>query len=122
VTGPPEERIINAAYFRNRLGHKNWMTMFYVARTGNDATSGLGLSVSKEIGRRTPDVIADWGDGHDLIDLSGIDARVIGDLASSWVGSSAFGGHAGNVNTDKAADFQIQTNARPGLAALDFVL
>ena len=92
-----------------------------------------------ESSRSAPDIIADWGNGHDRIDLSGIDAntRVSGDQSFTWIGTAAFSGHAGElhslrdgqntivegtVNADRVADFQIQISGRPALTALDFLL
>jgi serralysin len=72
------------------------------------------------------DVVADFRRGQDKIDLSDLDAVTGGDHdAFSWIGASAFSGHAGelrsfssggdhflagDVNGDGLADFTIETN------------
>ncbi|WP_424138253.1 M10 family metallopeptidase C-terminal domain-containing protein [Roseomonas chloroacetimidivorans] len=84
------------------------------------------------------DVITDFA-SNDTIDLSAIDAQASddGDQAFAFIGSEAFTGEAGelhvvrdgdyfiaegDVDGDKAADFQIALAGNPSLAASDFIL
>ena len=86
------------------------------------------------------DLIHDFQAGVDRIDLSGIDAVAATpdvDDAFSFIGGSAFSGApgelryylssgntilAGDVNGDRAADFEIMLASRPPLGTADFVL
>jgi Ca2+-binding RTX toxin-like protein len=86
------------------------------------------------------DAIQDFQATLDIIDLRQIDADTItaGDQAFSFIGSNAFGNHAGelrtysqggfsyvegDINGDGTADFVIQVNGSPQpLVALDFYL
>lgn len=96
-----------------------------------------------EMGRnaQTRDFIGDFVHAQDKIDLSGIDANVranaAGNQAFIWIGASGFTGVAGqlhmtteggrtivsgDVNGDRAADFQIELHTSVALTATDFVL
>ncbi len=84
--------------------------------------------------------ILDFGRAQgDKIELSLVDARTTtaGDQAFSWIGTSAFGGVAGQLryaqsagdtviygdtNGDRIADFAIHLEGTVSLAATDFVL
>jgi serralysin len=85
------------------------------------------------------DVIADFSQGEDVIDLAGIDADALvgGDQAFDFVGNGAFTGHAGELRTfkggghtaiagdvdgDKVADFRIDLDGIFVLQAGDFIL
>jgi Ca2+-binding RTX toxin-like protein len=90
------------------------------------------------------DVVLDFVQGSDKIDLSGIDAAadVAGNQAFSFIGANAFSGVdgqlrfqeydassgnytlvQGDLNGDRVADFEIQLNGElPDLRATDFVL
>lgn len=85
------------------------------------------------------DLIADFGQGGDKIDLSALDANTLlsGDQGFSWLGTAAFSNAAGqlryetvggtrnlygDVNGDGTADFQIQLAGTSKLAVGDFVL
>jgi Ca2+-binding RTX toxin-like protein len=88
----------------------------------------------------TRDIITDFQDGLDRIDLSGIDANVTvgGNQAFSFVGTNAFTAAAqvrfvqdaandrtfveGSVDGDLAPEFQIELVGPHSLAASDFVL
>lgn len=86
-----------------------------------------------------PDLITDFGNGKDKINLSGIDARTnaSGDQAFTWIGTSAFTGVAGqlryyqaggdtfvtgDVNGDAVGDFAISFDQLLSLSASSFVL
>ena len=96
------------------------------------ADSGLGSA---------RDIITDFAEGTDKIDLSLLDANTragaTGDQAFSFINGSAFTGQAGqlrqvtvngntivegDVDGNRAADFQIQLNGLHTLQATDFVL
>jgi Ca2+-binding RTX toxin-like protein len=84
---------------------------------------------------RSRDTITDFVSGLDVIDLRAIDANAgaAGDQSFSFLGSSAFTGHAGqlrfasgvlyaDVNGDRAADFEIALMGVTSLKATDFYL
>ena len=90
------------------------------------------------------DVIYDWGSGskglgNDIIDLHAMDANLVrsGNQGFKWIGKAAFSGKAGelrthfdghdtiiegNVDGDRAAEFQIKLIGKHALSAADFVL
>ena len=81
------------------------------------------------------DTITDFEPGMDKIDLHLIDANAssAGDQAFTFIGASAFGAHAGelnysngvlsgDVNGDGRADFQITLANQAALSAVNFVL
>ena len=93
----------------------------------------------------TRDVITDFAQGDDLIDLSAIDADpgLLGNQAFTWRGELAFNGHAGqlrfvrenapgqandhtivevDLNGDRSADFQIELTGLVKLTEHDFLL
>ena len=89
--------------------------------------------------RAAPDLITDFVHGLDRIDLYGIDAnaRLAGNQAFAFLGSSSFTAHAGelitrayqsatyllaDVNGDGHADMQIQFVGHINFAASDFIL
>jgi Ca2+-binding RTX toxin-like protein len=88
-------------------------------RGGRDVFSFWSVADSAVGARR--DVVADFGSGVDLIDLSAIDANTAaaGDQAFAYIGASPFSGApgqlrfsggilSGDVNGDKTADFEIE--------------
>ena len=96
------------------------------------------LFLFKAVGDTAPaasDTIQDFTSGVDKIDLRGIDAntRLSGNQAFSFIGSTAFTGKAGqlnfsggtlsgDINGDKAADFQISLLSVASTKATDFYL
>jgi len=87
----------------------------------------------------TRDIIADFEAGLDVLDLSGVDARigVAGNQAFTWLGTGAFTGVAGQLryflsgstlivegtlNADLVADFTIRLNGETALAVDDLIL
>ncbi len=118
-----------------------------IGGAGRDAMTGGGdsdvfdFNLVSESGKTaaTRDVITDFQLTIDEIDLSGIDARSAraGNDAFLFIGTGGFTGVEGqlhyrfdgsntivegDINGDRAADFQIQLNGRHALAAGDFVL
>ncbi|MEE1609759.1 M10 family metallopeptidase C-terminal domain-containing protein [Microvirga sp. CF3016] len=88
-----------------------------------------------DTGPAAGDTIQDFTSGVDRIDLRGIDAntRLSGNQAFSFIGSTAFTGKAGqlnfsggilsgDVNGDKAADFQIGLLGVASMKTTDFYL
>ncbi|MCY7369897.1 MAG: tandem-95 repeat protein, partial [Polaromonas sp.] len=90
-------------------------------------------------GRR--DIITDFTVGVDKLDFSGLDANTLagqaGDQAFTLIGTSAFGGVAGqlrytiaggitlvegDVNGDALADFQVQLNGNKPITAADVIM
>ena len=58
------------------------------------------FATAREAGRgRWSDTIADFRPGHDVIDLTAIDAdrRTAGDQAFHWLGDAPFTGHRGEL-------------------------
>ena len=106
---------------------------------GDDTFKLLGLTDSG-VGGATRDVIRDFEQGHDRIDLSAIDANshTSGDDAFTFVGTAAFSHTAGelrqyttssgntivagDVDGDGRTDFQIAVNGAHALSAGDFIL
>jgi len=97
---------------------------FFIFRT----VAEVGLGTAK-------DVITDFTKNQDLINLKTIDANtlVAGDQAFTYIATSAFTGAAGqlrftggilsgDVNGDKANDFELAINAVTSLTAANFVL
>ena len=97
----------------------------------------IGYAMRSDGNKLTPDTITDFTSGLDRIDLSGIDAiaGTAGDDAFTFIGSAAFGHHAGelrveihdgnalicaDVDGDGLADLQI-ASLTPTLVATDFV-
>lgn len=105
---------------------------------GNDTMyGGIGSDVFLFDAVGGADRIADFNRGHDMIDLSGIDANIntAGDDAFTFIAKRGFTGHAGelrsyvdhgqfmiagDVDGDGLADFTIQMNVMT--QAFDFVL
>jgi Ca2+-binding RTX toxin-like protein len=100
----------------------------YVFGAVSDSPAGLGR-----------DVIRDFVPGNDIIDISGIDAdpATANDQAFTFIGSAAFGRHAGelqarfigpntlvagDVDGDGHADFQVVLGGQATLQASDFML
>lgn len=94
-----------------------------------DKTSETGATSTKR------DVITDFQQGDDLIDLSGIDANtnVRGNQGFSFIGADGFSGAAGqlrfaggiasgDVNGDRVADFTIAVTGLRSMTEGDFVL
>ena len=109
--------------------------------TGGAANDRFDFNTLAEIGKTaaTRDVITDFQHTFDDIDLSTIDARasLAGNNAFAFIGTKAFTGVEGqlhyryegtdtivegDVNGDRAADFQIQLNGHLTLGAIDFML
>ncbi len=89
----------------------------------------------KETPAGARDIIQDFVQGADHIDLRTIDASTVavGDQAFSFIAAKSFTGQSGqlsfanhvlsgDVNGDKVADFQIYVSGVPALAARDFYL
>jgi serralysin len=89
----------------------------------------------KETPAGARDIIQDFVQGVDHIDLRTIDASTVaaGDQAFSFIAAKSFTGQSGqlsfanhvlsgDVNGDKVADFQIYVSGVPALAATDFYL
>jgi Ca2+-binding RTX toxin-like protein len=88
----------------------------------------------------TPDVITDFAQGSDKINLTAIDANTVtsGDQAFTWIGTAAFSNAAGqlryvttptgartiygDVDGDGVADFQIQVTGSTTFQGTDFLL
>lgn len=104
--------------------------------SGNDTFVFSSLSDSMVA---NPDMITDFGNGKDKINLSAIDARTnaSGDQAFTWIGTSAFTGVAGqlryyqsggdtfvtgDLNGDAVGDFSIAFDQLLSLSASSFVL
>ncbi|MEZ0167245.1 M10 family metallopeptidase [Microvirga sp. TS319] len=100
--------------------------------SGADAFIFLSLSDSPAASR---DRITDFKRGQDHIDLRAIDAntKITGDQAFTFIGKSAFSGHAGqlkfaggvlsaDVNGDKIADFAVSVTGLTTLSKDDFYL
>ena len=108
--------------------------------TGGAGTDYFSYAGTSEAAVGSPDIIADFVQGTDKIDLSAIDANsgVSGDQAFTWIGTSAFSNVAGqlryattpsgartiygDVDGNGTADFQIQVTGSVSFAATDFVL
>ncbi len=112
-----------------------------IGGAGKDSLSGgagADIFVFEHLGDSPPrnrDTVADFVSGLDLIDLRAIDANtgIAGDQSFSFLGSSAFTGHAGqlrfasgvlyaDVNGDRAADLEIALSGVTSLKNTDFYL
>ncbi|HEX7929845.1 MAG TPA: M10 family metallopeptidase C-terminal domain-containing protein, partial [Sphingomicrobium sp.] len=118
-----------------------------VGGAGNDRLTGgssadrfVFTAASDATVSATPEIITDFSQGSDKIDLTGIDANVItsGDQAFAWIGTAAFSNVAGqlryattpsgsrtiwgDVDGDGVADFQLQVTGSITFQASDFLL
>jgi Ca2+-binding RTX toxin-like protein len=106
--------------------------------TGGAGADTFVFDLATDSSRSRPDLITDFTSGLDLVDLTAIDADALtaGDQAFAFIGSAAFGMHAGemrlvtsttgvarlmgDVNGDGVADlsisFNLTTGAAPALA------
>jgi Ca2+-binding RTX toxin-like protein len=97
---------------------------YFVFRSADEA--GIG---------RNRDIVADFEQGLDLINVKAIDAdpNAPGDQAFAFVGGQGFSGDSaelrhrngialGDINGDGRADFQIEVSGSPALGAADFIL
>ncbi|MEM7505253.1 MAG: matrixin family metalloprotease [Pseudomonadota bacterium] len=99
------------------------------------------LLTDSRVGVIRRDVISDFGNGNDIVDLARIDADTSrgGNQSFEFIGRSAFTGDAGelrffvngvegflilqaDVDGDRAQDFQIEFSDLSGLSASDFIL
>lgn len=103
--------------------------------TGGSGADTFVFSALSDSRGALRDTIRDFARGVDHIDLRGIDANntISGNQAFTFIGSSAFGGKAGqlrfasgvlsgDVNGDALADFQIAVLRKTVLAKTDFYL
>jgi len=114
-----------------------------VAGTGFDILTGGGgadtfMFASGHVGTSGhPDIITDFAQGLDLIDLTGLPSGAQGTQAFHWLGTAAFDGKAGELdivydaihnltilqgdtNGDKVADFSIDLVGNVSLITADF--
>ena len=114
---------------------------------GGNGSDVFDFNARTESGNKatTRDVIRDFVQGEDIIDLTGVDAstRTAGDQSFSWRGAAAFNGHAGqlryvisnvagtasdktvvygDLNGDRRADFQVELTGLHHLTSSDFLL
>ncbi len=108
--------------------------------TGGAGSDTFVFKVASESPRSAGDKIIDFVHGTDKMDLSGIDAntKVTGNDAFKFLGTSAFTGHAGELqvahpdstktvilgdtNGDKVADFSVTLTGHIDLMSADFIL
>jgi len=108
--------------------------------TGGSGSDTFRFDALSDSAVGSPDIITDFSQGSDKIDLSLIDANSTsaGDQVFSFIGTAAFAGVAGqlrytttptgartiygDVNGDGVADFQIQVTGSMSLQGSDFLL
>jgi serralysin len=83
----------------------------FVFQSASDSGVGIGMR----------DVVADWRSG-DLIDLSSMDADATlgGDQAFLWLGTAAFGGHAGELRFSVSGRAGVLSGDVDGNGVADF--